>query len=296
MPRHHQSHPESVILNQSFCLPGIVRKCESVIIVFVALLALVWLTASSAAAQSGGATVRLDPPNLEVGQGQVETLNIVIDNAQEVYGIDVRAKFDPSVIEVVDADPSKDGVQMIPGDFIKPDFLVRNIADNQKGTLQYVITEVNPTPPANGSGTVVSILVRGKVLGKRTPFTIDFVQIADRHGRKLPVHVQNGTVSVVTPKPPTPTATSPATPTSAVIETPALEPTVTETPVNPAASGASSDNSILDLLLILIAFGGCFGAIALVAFAAFVILRRPKRGATINRTQVPNPRRTNRWS
>jgi hypothetical protein len=40
---------------------------------------------------------------------------------------------------------------MIPGDLIKPDFAVRNLADNDAGTLLFVITQVNPTPPASGT-------------------------------------------------------------------------------------------------------------------------------------------------
>jgi hypothetical protein len=232
-------------------------------------------------AQSNAATVHPDPTKLEVGQGQVETLNIVIDNAQDVYGIDVRGKFDPNVIEIADADPSTDGVQMIPGDFIKPDFLVRNTADNKKGTFQYVITEVNPTPPAQGSGVVLSILIRGKALGKQSSFTIDFVQIADRHGKKLSVSSQNGSVVVVTPKPPTATPTGNATPTLAATATitPAqtIAPTrtaVTRTPIPVRAVQQTGNSFLLNAILILVAGGTCLGTIVLLAFAAFLLLRR----------------------
>src|SRR5512142_854354 len=122
------------------------------LLVPLVLLGVLAATATVVGAQ-GGATVRIDPLAFEVGNGQEETVALVMDDAKDVYGIDVRAKFDPSVIEIVDADPAKEGVQMTPGDFIRPDFVVRNIADNAAGTLQYVTTQINPSPPANGHGT-----------------------------------------------------------------------------------------------------------------------------------------------
>lgn len=245
------------------------------------VLSLTLFFGAPVSAQGNGAVVHPDPPILEVGQGQVEQVDIVIENAQDVYGIEVRAKFDPSIFEIADADPAADGVQMIPGSFIKPDFLVRNTADNQKGTLQYVITQVNPTLPVNGNGVVVSVLVRGKSLGKRGQLTIDFVDIADRRGRKITVQPKSGTISVVSPKPSTPTPTSNATPKLALALTPEPLPTLeSDSVVAPdpvSAPGGLSGNTILDALLVLIALGGCLGGILVIGSAAFVILRRPAR-------------------
>jgi hypothetical protein len=150
------------------------------------------------------AIVRPDPLRLEVGLGQEETLTIVLENASEVYGIDIRAHFDPSGMEISDVDPAKDGIQMKSGNFIQPDFVVFNTADNEAGSLQYVTTQVNPTPPANGKGVVISIQVKGKKLGEY-PFTIYFAEIADRKGNKLPIEMKNGVIQVVPAKPNTPT-------------------------------------------------------------------------------------------
>ncbi len=105
----------------------------------------------------GGATIRPDPVTLGIAPGQVTAINVVLENAADVYGIDVRARFDPALVEVVDADPAQDGIQMTPGSFLKPDFVVRNTADNGVGTLQYVVTQVNPTQPATGSGVVLTL-------------------------------------------------------------------------------------------------------------------------------------------
>ena len=91
------------------------------VILFLALL-----SALPASAQGQTAVVRSDPAVLEISPGQVATLTIILADAQDVYGIDVRATFDPQRVEVVDADPAKDGVQLAPGTFPQPDFVARN--------------------------------------------------------------------------------------------------------------------------------------------------------------------------
>jgi hypothetical protein len=156
-------------------------------------------------AQTGTAVVRVEPAVLEIGDGQVETVQIVLENAVEVYGIEVRASFDPAVVEVVDSNPDTPGVQLIPGPFIQPDFLVRNEADNVEGTLQYVATQVNPTEPVTGTGVVFSIMLRGKGQGSQATVMIDFEDIVDRRGVKLEVQGEGGIVQIVRPKSPTPT-------------------------------------------------------------------------------------------
>lgn len=233
-----------------------------------------------------GAVIRPDPAVLEIGEGQIETVNIVLENAQDVYAIDVQASFDPSAVEVVDANADQDGVQMIPGDFVKPDFAVRNTVDNAAGTLQYVITQVNPTEPATGAGIVLSIQFRGKMLGAQSTLKIDSVQVADRRGVKLVVQPQESTLIVVPPKPetPTPLTTRPeeeasdttpapaliAAPTAAVTPSPA--PVASPTPIAGVLAAASvppGDESLLWMIFI-----AALGGTILLLLFTFLVLRR----------------------
>jgi hypothetical protein len=180
---------------------------------WVTILALGLLLPSRAVfAQVGDALVRPDSIVLEVGKGQVETLQILLVNAKNIYGIDLQAAFDPEAVEIVDVDSQQDGVQMTPGLFLKPDFVVRNEADNKAGTLRYVVTQLNPSPPVNGDGVIVSVQFLGKVTGIRSKLHIVSVQIADRHGIKQPVTVQDAELVAVPPKPSTPTPFLTSTP------------------------------------------------------------------------------------
>ncbi len=237
----------------------------------------------SVEAESSSALVRSEPAILEVGQGQVETLSLILEDAQEVYGIDVRARFDPAVIEIVDTDPAAEGVQMLPGDFPQPDFLVRNTVDNAAGTLMYVATQVNPTPPANGKGPILSIQFRGKVINRQSAFTIEFVDIVDRQGRQLSVQTQSGAIQVVPPKPATSTPIVPATRTAALTPTPAaVLPSIL--PTEPLIRGTERDgqntSSASNTLRLALAGGGCLGVLVLIAVAARVMLRTPSRSTT----------------
>jgi hypothetical protein len=231
-----------------------------------------------------GAIVHPEPLAAEIGQDQVEIVHVVLQDTQDAYAIDVQASFDPTAVEVVDANPEQDGVQVIPGDFLKPDFAVRNTADNNAGTLQYVITQVNPSEPATGTGTVFSIQFRGKALGAQSALRIDSVQIADRRGATLGAQPQNGTLAVVAPKPPTPAPVVAAAAAVAIESDPqAAAPAVAAESVQqpsapaeplaaaaPAAAPAATDDS----LLLLLSAAGLAGTIMLLIATFFVLRRR----------------------
>lgn len=175
-------------------------KPTATAILWLVALLLLW-GAADAAAQTGAAVVRPDPTALSVATGQTQTINIMVENATEVYGIDVRVAFDPALIEVVDADLSRNGVQMTPGAFPQPDFVALNLADNAAGALRYAVTQVNPTLPATGSGVVFSFQVRGRASGV-SPLRVVLVEMANRSGELLSVTTGDGTITVTGGQPP----------------------------------------------------------------------------------------------
>lgn len=245
-----------------------------------AVLGLAMMGAAPISAQTNDALVRIEPKTIQVGQGQVETIFIVIENGNGIYGIDVRGEFDPNLIEVLDSDPSKEGVQMQPGDFIKPDFLVQNQVDNANGTFQYVITQVNPTPPANGGGIVLEIMARGKKQGTHAPFVIQYVELADRRGTQLAVTAQNGLVEIVAPKVPTATrraAESTHTTTrGANVQNTARVPTRPRATAGPVPQNNAPVDSLSNVLLIGIALGGCLSAVLILGIAGALVFRCPR--------------------
>lgn len=181
-----------------------------------ALLALLLLSpAGNAPVQAQTiATVRPEPATLALQPGAVADVAVRLENANDVYGIDVRAAFDPAIVEIVDADPDAAGVQMVAGEFPQPDLVALNTADNAAGTLRYVVTQVNPTPPATGQGVVFSFQVRARA-GGATELAVTLVEMADRDGNLLAVTTGLATIQVTGPTaaptgiilPPTPATT-----------------------------------------------------------------------------------------
>jgi hypothetical protein len=243
----------------------------------IVIVSIFFISFQGVSAQGGDAVFRTDPTTLQIGEGQIETVKVILENAQGIYGIDYQATFDPNVVEVVDADPEREGVQMTPGDFIKPDFIVINLADNEAGTLQYVAAQVNPTPPATGTGVVLLIQFRGKTLGGQSDLTITSAQIADQRGNKMPNEDQSGDLIVVPPKPPTPTITLLVTPSfTPTIEllTPQIQGTVSPIQKDPPTQIPYDVYS--DRIYTMITYLGFGGAILLIILAGWKLRSKQK--------------------
>lgn len=131
-----------------------------------------------------------------VKKGEVVAVPVQITDVSGLYGFEAQLKFDPAVVRVADADPAKEGVQLLPGDFLALDFLVRNTADNDAGVLEFVLTQLNPTVAKSGSGTLFTVYFEGIAEGKTTGVTVDRLKLASRGGEEIPVTAANGEVRV----------------------------------------------------------------------------------------------------
>lgn len=160
-------------------------------------LCVLFLPAGAIPAAAAGATVTLGDGPLQVSVGQTVPLVVAISGAENVYGFELLLRFDPDVIEVLDADPATNGIQAGHGDFLALDFLVRNTADNQAGTVEYVLTQLNPSQPKSGAGTLLTVYFTGKAVGRSTKVTAAKFRLASRAGEPLPASVSPGEVRVV---------------------------------------------------------------------------------------------------
>ncbi len=191
-----------------------------------------------------GAVISFLPAHAEVGIGDTVDIQVWISNVSGLYAAEIFLSFEPTIVEVVDLDPDREGVQVEPGQYPYPDYLQENEAVNAFGTIWYVVTQLIPREPANGSGTMLTVRFRGKSPGTAA---VEVLQplLSDSGGLQIPVEIKQGQIVVlepgVTPAQPThtpslaltstntplPTGIAP-TPTST--ETPTLTQTVTPTP------------------------------------------------------------------
>ena len=142
------------------------------------------------------ANLNFDPVSTEIPLNQNKTVNIHISDVTGLYGTQLQLSFDPSKVQVVDADTNKAGVQISPGSCPTADFVAQNDVDNVTGTITYSATSLSPTEPCGGSGTVASITFEGIAAGN-SPIVFDSSLLSDANGQAICVNTSDGSVNVV---------------------------------------------------------------------------------------------------
>ena len=136
----------------------------------VSLVLTTCLAILSPALAAGESWLRLSANTFDVEVEQEFTIDVLVENAPEVYGADVQLGFDPTVLQVVDADNRTDGVQLSAGSFFDPaqSFFLQNMVDNATGTMRLAMTLLNPAPPVQGDGLLCQITFRVIAAGRTT--------------------------------------------------------------------------------------------------------------------------------
>jgi hypothetical protein len=97
------------------------------------------------------ATLRMVP----VADGRA--LEVRVADVRDLYAVDMEIRFDATRMQVSDADAKRDGVQIEPGQLPRPDFVAINMADNERGIIRYVVTQLGDEAAVNGGGVVATI-------------------------------------------------------------------------------------------------------------------------------------------
>jgi hypothetical protein len=193
------------------------------------LLAALILLPASALAQAP-VTVRVAPATLTLAVGAASDVAVEVVDVEGLYGFDVQLSFDPTVVEVVDADPDKAGVQVSLGRMLDSGMAVRDSADNEAGTIHYAMTQINPSEAKSGTGNLIVIRLRGKAAGT-TNLAFTSVDLARRDATAIDASPQPGVVTVQ--------AQASAQPTTTPIPTQA-PPTPVPTALPAAAQGSQA--------------------------------------------------------
>lgn len=141
-------------------------------------------------------TLQVDPQALQIRVGEEATIDLAIEQAFELYGIEVHLTFDPGLLQVVDADAGQEGIQIEPGTLPIPDFVVQNAANNQAGTIDYASTQLPPNKPSEGSGLIARIRLKALKPGT-SQLRFDQFLLADTGGGSIAASARHGQVTVV---------------------------------------------------------------------------------------------------
>jgi hypothetical protein len=137
----------------------------------------------------------IDPPEVTIPVSGTFEVDIAVIGVSDLYGVAVELAFDPSVVEVVDADPGTPGVQITPGSCPSPDFPVQNSVDNTAGTINYDVASLAPSPPCNGSGVVASITFHALVGPDPSPVHFSSWLLSDSNGTAISTATQDGVLN-----------------------------------------------------------------------------------------------------
>ena len=177
---------------------------------FASLLLTIILSGTGQLRAQETAVVLLELQSMAPGKGQTSSVVVRIEDAVNVYGVQIDLAFDASQIRVLDADENKPGVQILAGDFLTVDegFEAANEVNNESGRLIYAYSRLAPAEPVSGSGTLLQFEVEAL-----EPGSIDLllgpVIIASPEGDELPVRVADTTEENGVPFVPAFTATVP---------------------------------------------------------------------------------------
>jgi len=112
-------------------------------------------------------TLALSPETSSTKVNGTFKIDILLNTSgQEVYGVDVnKLKFDPKILQVVDADAKTTGVQITSGTLM--DMTVANKVDNKAGYIEFSQI-ATPQSTYNGSGVLASVTFKVLAVGTST--------------------------------------------------------------------------------------------------------------------------------
>jgi len=123
-----------------------------------------------------------------------------VEDVTNLYGVDINLAFAPGVLEALDAEPLKEGVQVATGSFFvptDPSGVVANLVDNENGTVHYAVTLTDPQPAVSGTGVVFSINFHTKGLGISDLHVVS-ATLLTKEVVSIPVTAYDGSVRVQT--------------------------------------------------------------------------------------------------
>ncbi len=194
-------------------------------------------------------TVRCRVENTTLDVGQTTTLFIEVLNVSQLYGYELRLKYNASRVQFQDADAAKPDVNLAIGTFLKPDFVFSNVADNSKGEVLLVVTQLSPSVAVDGSGELARATLEATRPGI-IQFSFADVILSDPTGKAITTRLTGCTLEITGVEETatsTTTATPMATATPTVTTTPATEtPTATPTPTTTVPGTGSISGSVFD--------------------------------------------------
>lgn len=210
---------------------------------FILLFCLVTIPSIMVRGQSNQAATVGFFQTYDIPTDTIVEIPVEINDVNALYAIDFQMTFDPTILQVIDADPDNTGIQIAQATFLEAGMVLINDADNSMGTIRFITSQINPSEAKSGSGILFVIHFTGISEGT-SALTITNLQLSDREGIEIPSSQTEDVINVskdtqVTDSTPIPVLN----PTEMIILeiTPQIESTQATTPIPEATQVSSED-------------------------------------------------------
>ncbi|TMP37624.1 cohesin domain-containing protein [Pseudoalteromonas rubra] len=142
------------------------------------------LVSLSTFAEQGRIYLNTSDPHIKTGSEFY--VDVMVEGLPEVYGVQLTLNYDARSMTLIDQDTKAKGAQLEQGHFLDEDHLytLRNLADSQKGQIQYIVSQVAPAASAVGSGRLARLYFTAPDNTTNAKISIQSAEFGTRSGEK----------------------------------------------------------------------------------------------------------------
>jgi hypothetical protein len=143
------------------------------------------ITPIEVAAQNNQTLIRFQPNDLLFSETSNSEIAVWIQDVKDLYAFDITLKYDPAYLEILDSDLGINGIQVSQGTFLDAGLTLKNTVDPTAGTINLVLTQLNPSTEKSGDGSLLVIRMKALKAGNTT-LQIENLQLSTRKGLSIP--------------------------------------------------------------------------------------------------------------
>jgi general secretion pathway protein D len=137
--------------------------------------------------QTSGPRMHFEPGNVSLAPGQTQTINVVVENATDLFSVPMLLQYNPAVISVE---------EVRHGGFLSggtQDIALVQRVDKAQGQAIISATRQPNTPGVNGNGTLLGVVIKGIAPGTSN---LSIVQVNAKDSQQKPIPFVTGEATI----------------------------------------------------------------------------------------------------
>ena len=139
--------------------------------------------------------VKIDPESLNMRKGSPDSIDIVIENVNNLGGFEFEISFDGAIVTV------EQSADVVPGPFVgstgRAFFAIGPTIDNETGSVVYAVASFGNQAGPDGGGVLARVIWTPQAEGTTT-LDLKNVKVMDINANEIPVIAEDGEINVTT--------------------------------------------------------------------------------------------------